>query len=330
MAKILRYAGFAADDALPTTPAPADWHVDIASATLDSPSDAHLEYEGGFGRGRRVHRPGFYAPSGNVVYATDVKTILSVLRWTLGGYAFTADSPHNLHELWGDEDRELPTFTTRLGKDLFEHVFVGCVVNSLQLEVSDAFAQITLDLVSAKDYKATLLGLSALLLPEEYPLSFPDVQFFVGGVERSAATRNLSLTIANNASAEQGRGVGSRYPNRIPGESRAVDMSLGLRFEDTTDLERFWGSATGVSDGGSDETDLRILMSAGDDGTVDIELPRALYTDVGIQGSGRSEIEQSISVQAFTGPVTLEDGTTEVETDLYVRVSNDQPDQDPA
>ena len=67
---------------------------------------------------------GSIVQSGNIVYAFDIKTIRWLLKWTLGGYVFT--DLDNLHEIYASDDTDLPSFTARLGKDLFEHVFAGC------------------------------------------------------------------------------------------------------------------------------------------------------------------------------------------------------------
>ena len=333
MSKILRYAGIALEDGQQIeSPSSADFHVDISGASLDAASDSHMEYEGGFGRGKRVHRPGFYSPSGNIVYAADIRTIVSMLYAALGGYEFTADGGENslnLHEIWAVDDRNLPPFTARLGKDSFEHVFVGCIVNSIQFEVSDEFAELTVDVVSVKDKKASLLSLSSLLLPEEYPLSFPDVKFSIGGEDRSADVRSLTLNVNNNANAEQGRGLGSRFPSRIPVDSREVELDLDIRYDNTAELEKFWGSSDGASSEGSVEDDMKVELDAGGDGSAEILIPRGLFTEIQIQPSGRSEIEQSVEVQAFSADVELEDAATTVTTDIYVRVSNDQSDVRP-
>ena len=332
--KILRYAGFAPEDSFnPASLPAAAFHVDIASASLDAAGDSHMQYEGGFGRGRRVHRPGFYSPQGNVVYATDIRTILDMLHWSLGGYAFTADggsgAGHNLHEVWASDERNLPSFTTRLGKDVFEHVFAGCIVNSLQFSVSDQFAELTVDIVSAEDKKETLQALADLQLPEEYPLSFPDVRFFVDDIEKSADVRSLTLNVNNSANAEQGRGLGSRFPNRIPVENREVDLTVEVRYTGTEHLEAMWGGSGGVTDEGTGETPMRIEMAAGDDGRAELQVPRGVYASVQTQPSGRAEIQQSLSIQAFSDEVALEDASNVV-TDLYCKVENEQGDRDPA
>lgn len=328
MPKILRYAGFAEEATYnPVTPPAADFHVDISSSSLDAATDTELEYGGGLGRSIRTHRPGFYSPSGNIAYAADIRTIASFLKWTLGGYEFTptgGSGSLNLHEFFGTDDRLLDSFTARLGKDVFEHVFTGCVVNSMQLSVSDQYAEATIDMVAAKDYTATLQDPNSLLLPDEYPLSFPDVTTTIAASDVSAKVRSLTLDISNSADSSQGRGLGSRYPRRIPVSERTTTVDMSLWFDDITELQRFWGGSTGTNTAGVSETPITITLDAGDDGIALITLPRVVYTSVQQTGSGRTEIEQSISGRAYVDVVTLDDGVTEVQSEIVVAVENDE------
>jgi len=109
---------------------------------------------------------GSIAPSGNIVYAFDIKTIRWLLKWTLGGYVFT--DLGNLHEIYASDNTDLPSFTARLGKDLFEHVFAGCKINSLEISVEDSFCQATAELIAVKDSKAVLKEQHELTLPADY------------------------------------------------------------------------------------------------------------------------------------------------------------------
>lgn len=326
MPQRIRYAGLGEEASYaPDPPADPTFHVDIGSASLDAPSDPRLVFEGGIGRSRRLHRPGYYVPSGNIVYMVDVRTIAAALKWTLGGYSFTADGGDaglNLHECYGSEDVELPSFTARIGKDLLEHVFAGCVVGQAQLEVSDGWAQLTLDVEGARDSKATLLAPTALDLPDEYPLTFQDTTLELAGSDASAKARSLTLTVDNNLASAQGRQFGSRFPARMPAEARNVTAQATVYYDTLEHLERFWGDEAGASEGGVAETTLTVTMDAGDDGQVVLELPRIAYSTVAQQPSGRSEIEHTVEADAFADTVTLEDAS-EVDTELYVRVSND-------
>lgn len=332
MVETIRYAGFG-NEATYGTAVPADFHVDVQSATLDAPSDTENLYGGGLGRGMRTRRPGYYSPGGNIVYAWDIRTIAHMLRWALGGYVFTEydsvdSSPaQNQHEIYAVNDSLLPSFTARLGKDVFEHVFAGCVVDSLELNLAGDFLLATMALRAQKDSKAALEAISDLLLPDEFPLAFHEVSLELPDTsDVSADVRALTLTIANTIRADSGRGIGSRYPRRMPVGERNVTLGFDSWYEDTDHLESMWGASSAPADSGSSDFDLRITADAGADGSLVLYVPSAHFSGVQQQPSGRDEIVQSTSVRALVGDVTLDDAVTTVETELLATVLNDEPD----
>lgn len=317
--EILRYAGFAPESEFDGDPAPsADFHVDIASAGLDTPGDdSILTYGGGIGRARNIWRPGFYAPEGNIQFATDIKTIAWVLKWALGGYSFNDTDEE--HEIWGSTVRNLPTFATRLGKDLFEHVFTGCAVNSFSLEVEDEFASVTMDVVAARDKREDIKSVGDLSLREDYPVAFHEVTFKLNEDEDiSAKVRSLELEVDNNIDSGDGRGLGSRHPYRLPAAEREVGLSLELWFDDMSELERFWGGPDGPTAGGQEEFKSSIVLDAGEAGSAEIVLPRCVYGDVETQPSGRDNIEQSAEAMAFRAEHEGRD------TEIHCIVKNDE------
>lgn len=311
-------------------------HLDIASSSLDVPSDTNIVYEGGARRTARLYRPGFYAPAGNVVYGLDIKTIGWLLKWALGSYAFTSTGGTgslHLHEIYGTEDVLLPSFCARVGKDLFEHVFSGCVLNSLEINVGDALCMATADIMAQKDSKAALQT-GALLFPGEYPLAFHEVTAYLIGTPDeniSAKVKEMTLTINNNAAADQGRHIGSRHPGRIPVNDRETTLSLTLFNEDTDMLELLWGGATGPSACGSTEYGLRLVFDTApceNHGKLTVTMPRVINTATTQQPSGRSEMNQGVEVRALMDTLTL-NNATEVEGEILCSLENAQGDMDP-
>jgi tail tube protein len=322
MPPVLRYAGFGSEAVYGTAVA-AEFHVDIQSATLDAPSGTENYYAGGIGRGVRTRRPGYYMPGGNIVYAWDIRTIAAMLRWTLGGYVFTDGDPGlNTHEIYASDDVILPSFTSRIGKDVFEHVFAGCVVDSLELDLAGDFLLATMVVGAKKDSKAALQAESALLLPEEFPLAFHEATMTLFGTGRSADVKTLKLNIANNQRGDSGRGIGSRYPYRMPVGNRDITLATDLWYDDTGDVEDFWGDAAGPADAGPADDAIVINVSAGADGAVALNLPRAHFTKVATQPSGREEITASAEIRAMVDEITLDDAVTTVKSELLATVTS--------
>lgn len=335
--RILRYAKFAEEADYAVVPASPQFTVDIGSTTVDVPSDTQLLFEGGIGRGIRLHQPGWYSPAGNVVYMGDVDTLAPLLKWTLGGYQFTSEGGAgdlNLHECWGARETILPSFTTWLGKDVFEQVVRGGVASQLQLQVSDGYLQATVDGLFSRDERGTLDEDVLASLPLPPPLTFPRMRLWVGGTgdgdELSAKVTDLTVTVNNNADAGAARGIGSRYAQRtIPAGQRDVTVGFTCWYDSTDHIERVWGSANGPSEDGSAELPIRLVGDSGDAGSITIDTPRGIVTGVSTQPSGRTRIAQQVSYRALLDTVTLEDAT-DVETDIYVRVENARPAQEAA
>ncbi len=319
--RILRYLGLAEeDDFNPVSPPAAVFHMDIASASLDAPTDTELLYAGGLGRGQRIRRPGFYAPAGNIVYAADVATIGWLLKWALGGYAFTGGDP-NRHEIYGVNDTLLPSFTARLGKDIFEHVFAGCVVNSLEIAI-DEWCMVTVDVQAATDSQTTIKAVAALDLPAGHQLAWHDAEMTIAAENESAIIKRLTLTIGNNISADAGRNLASRHPARILAGERDITFGMDLFFADTEELERFWGDSSGPDEDGASQFASVITITAEDDHEIEISLPNAFYTQAAQQPSGRAELVQAVEARAMIDDISLEAGGT-VESEILVSILND-------
>jgi len=328
--KIRRYCGIAEEAVYGEESSPeAAVHLDIASASLDVPTDTNIFYEGGAQRSARLHRPGFYAPTGDIVYALDIRTIGWFLKWALGQYVYTGaggSNGTNLHEFYGTKQTRLSSFCARIGKDIFEHIFSGCIINSLEINVGDALCMATVDVAAKQDAKGAL-ETGDLLFPEEYPLAFHEVTAYLIGSpddEISTKVKELTLTINNNASADDGRHVGSRHPGQVPVGDRETTLSLDLFYEDTDMLEKLWGGSVGPAAGGSTEYGIRLELDAGVHGVLKVDLPKVINTTVGQQPSGRDEVTQNVEVRALIDTIVLDDGSTEVDSEILASLENNE------
>lgn len=328
-----RYVGLSEETTYAESPAPpAVVHVDIASSGLDVPDSPELVYGGGLRRAPTLHRPGFYQPAGNFAYAIDIRTIVRILRWAMGGYAFTDDvsGDLNMHEVFAGDDVELPSFCARVGKDLFEHVFSGCCVNGLQLEVAGEFAMVTVDVLAARDAKDDQIAFEDLLLPAEYPLAFHEVYMDLPlNTDVSARVESMTLNLNNNLRGEKARGLGSRFAQKVPPTGdREITIATTVKFDDTNEYERFWGSPTGPAVTGTVEFPVRLRIDAGEDGEALLDFPRMIYSQVQAQPSGRDPIDHQVTMRAFSGDTELAD-MTEVNTELLATVTNTEDDVRP-
>jgi hypothetical protein len=196
----------------------------------------------------------------------------------------------------------MKSFSARVGKDVFEHLFTGCVVSTLSLELDDGFFTGSVDIVGGADQKGTLQAIPTFTQGEIYALH--QVTAEINGVDESANIESFSISIETGADNEAGLTIGSRFPRRAYRGAFAVEIEVGLSFFSTAQLERFWGTATGPST--SKLTEIETTIHVGDN--IDILIPRAVYTAMSQPLSGRDRIEQTATIRALvkadgTGPI---------------------------
>jgi hypothetical protein len=391
--KVLRYLGICKEASYGVDPGGAAFHLDIASASLDSPSEPFITYEGGIGRMPARVIPGPYVPAGGAEFPVDITSLAYLLYLLLGsnttddsaltpvaaealpaasgtlvnpkvaqgsviindslavqvahddgfgklvedggsgrsGWVNYASGEYSLtgwvtgdnadysygwfeHTIEPVDGNDMPSFTAYLGKDLFEHVFKGCVIGQLDLGVEQELANLTLDIMAKIDAKATLKDIEDLLLTTtchgERPKAFHDVACKIGDAggavsDISAKVRALSLTINNNATTEENIGLNSRFPNEGTAGALDISGSLTLQFESTDYKEDFWGNPTGPTDGDSQLKALEIDIDAGNWGKLVLTMPRVLLNSVNIQPSGREKLMQELSFKALLDCDTL-------------------------
>ena len=329
--KMFRYGGLGSEGATFGTAVDAEFHIDGISSTLDSPKSAEYTVPSGLSRAPRRKVRAYYAPVGTLEYPWDIETIGYNLMYALGPYVYTAgtDAP-NTHEFYGDDNIVPRYFTTRIGKDKFEHVFDGCAMNALTFNVGEGILNIVNDIVARHDSKADLSAYDDLLLPTDVPMAFHNVTSTIGSdpADISAKVRTLTLAIRNNIDVNRGRNIGSEYPRRHRFGARAVEYSATLEFEDLNMLEKFWGGATGPATIGSTFVDdFKIKFAphqvgeTPEDRYLEILMPQVDVKTSTISPRGSDALYHEISGAAYIDEVTLL-GATKVNTDIYVKLLN--------
>lgn len=205
----------------------------------------------------------------------------------------------------------LPSFTGRVGKDLDEEVFSGCVVNGLTFSLDGEFLMMELDIVGAKDAKNDAL-IEDPTWTDGNHFANHEVTADVAGADASARIESFSLSVQNNA--EMRRTIGSRFPRDVAPQSFLASLDVTFSFVDHSERERFWGQATGPIDSG-DLTEFAIDLHVGAD--YDLALPRGVYPTLGKPIEGRSRITQTASYRGL-----YHTATSQV---LQVTVVNDRP-----
>lgn len=297
---ISRYFAFAEETTFGTAATAAET-IDPESVEIDPSGDQALIYEG-VSRLDRVVAPAPYMSEGSFTTPFDLKAFPWFLKWALGGYEVTGTTPSFTHRFFPEQSALMKSFTARAGKDVFEHVFTGCVVENISLELDDGFLLASVDLLGGKDSKSSLQATptftqGAIYAPHQVTAS-------INGTDESANIESFSITIETGADNEAGLTIGNRFPRRAYRGAFMVEIELGLSFFSTTQLEKFWGTATGPTTTTLQEFEMTI--NVGPD--IDIIIPRAVYTAMEQPLGGRDRIEQTATLRALvkddgTGPI---------------------------
>jgi len=219
--------------------------------------------------------------------------------------ACTTDYEHGQykHTITCMNDIELPTATVRLGKDAYEHVFPACALGGISLKVEREMARLSMEITGGPDEPATLKTYSDLKFPPDKYQVFHSMKFEYADKDGSysdvsAKVNALTLSAKNNADAEAGLGLNSRYPGKIYAGARELSVELTLKFEGKEHKEDFWGGAGGPTTTPTEKKCKITLDSGGAAGYGDttIEAPRALIRSAPHQPSGRDRMEETLAL----------------------------------
>lgn len=242
----------------------------------------------------------------------DYETGDFVIRNSTVSDAHTADYDHGeyVHTINPTPNVAMPSFTLRAGKDVFEQVFLGAVINSLGITVEREWMNISLDLLGSKDQNATLEAKEDLKLVAEHPVPFHKVclwQADYGGSlsDISADVDSLTINIVNNASVEEGVGLCSRFPQKAFTGALDITGEIVLDFETLDYLQDFWGGTTEPTDDSTKKV-FRVTMDAGGFGDATLDFYQAYFQSVAKQPSGRDRLKQTLTFKCLWDPLAAD------------------------
>ncbi len=354
----VRYFGFKQEDVYGVLEDDTTYDFQVASADLDVPDDPNIPLPT-LERWDDRHIAGFYSPEGSIEFPTDILTVTYFLKFGLGGYEFTLDGgkaipegegDFNLHEIYATQEYELPSFSSRIGKDTFEHQFVGCSANTLSLSVENELAMLNVGVIAKKDMADDIReppvdpadpqeGELQYPDPDLYPMAFYNVKVEIDSVNVSSITKSLSWEFDNGMSAEEGQGLGSRFPYMMRAGKGECNLTINVLDEDKDYLEEFWGTEDGPNDAvyndgeGVDQHEpfpVDVYMESGVYGDIHIHFPRCYFTQVPTAITGGEPRRPDLAIKAEATNVTLDDDSTVVKTPVYIQLGNEEPEiEDP-
>lgn len=329
MATIARYVGVKEEASYATeaTGSAIDLIDSVISPGLDVPKDPNIELPT-LNRFAQRHIAGYYSPEGDIEANVDVQSVGWFLKWALGGYKFTAgtESTPNTHEFYAAQTRhDVTSFTTRIGKDTFEHVFLGCVINKFNLSVDKELANIKWNILAQKDKKATLRDSNALntLDPDLFPLAFYNATTKFAGTDVSALVKSWELAYENGIKADDKQGQGSRYPYGFIRRDGSTELTVEKNTEDISDeLELFWGDAAGSVQEQQTPFAVETLFDSADFGNMKVQAPQCTYKEVPSSYKGADPIAPKLGIRLEAAEITLADTTTTVLSPILITLKN--------
>lgn len=317
-----------------------DFHQEVSSADFKLNDDPNLSAGGS--RMYKRGRAGVMKPTGSIEGQVDLKRIGHYFRALLDCYEFTEGATNddmNIHEFYGGENTQLPSFCGIQTFDIFQKQLVGLLLDALKLEVSDEFMTFGADWIYKTEtvQKIDPNEYEKLEMEGDIPLMFYDVKVKLNNKppleEGSGIQSSFSCEIKNNHDVDKTIGLGSRYPQRrANAQQREIDLSLVTTLvEETLDsiLDGEYGEVGALQPSSCKilkvPLELEVAICEDPDRKMTILFPECIL-NVEYDLSDADAIEVTIKLSAMgTGKAELNDGS-EVITDMYIKLENDMPE----
>ena len=305
-------------------------------------NDEPITRSGGSRMNKRA-RAGIMKPTGSTEADADLQQLTWYFRGFLDNYVCTeGDTPATghtqtyIHEFYGGEGKELPSFRGIAVYDMLKKYLYGMLEDSLKLEVSNEGMTVSADWIY-KTEKAGIIGQSGEtfsrpdeLTAEQIFIMFYDVSLKLNGQALDGVSTAFSFEGNNNHDVDSTIGLGSRTPQKRA-QAGKRENSLEITTTLTSDTVRSilnaqYGEVNALEPSSCKllqlPLELNIAHCEDSDLACKILFPKCTVR-VEYDMSGVDAIEATLSLDTLgSGTVTLEDGTTEVETDMYVELTN--------
>ena len=303
--------------------------------------DEPVTRSGGSRMNKRA-RAGIMKPTGSTEADADLQQLTWYFRGFLDNYVCTeGDTPASghsqtyIHEFYGGEGKELPSFRGIAVFDMLKKYLYGLTEDGMKLEVSDESMTVSADWIY-KTEKAGIIGQSgeAFTRPDELTrqgifIMFYDVSLKLNNSPLDGVSTAFSWEGKNNHNVDGTIGLGSRAPQKRALAGKR-ENSLSITTTLTSDtvrsiLDAQYGEVNALEPTACKllqlPLELNIAHCEDSDLSLKIVFPKCTVR-VEYSMSGVDAIETTMTLDTLgSGTVTLDDNT-QVETDMYVRLEN--------
>lgn len=291
-------------------------YSELAESSLDVKGDAIIELKKGFGRGISQIDKGVYIPDGDITAALTV-ALFPYFAYGIGGNYEYGDQKHYF---WNTTGKFAPSYQVHVGKDFIEQVFVGSTISSLSFTCDKEYAEFTASMICKNDILNGEAKSEATIQENalnEVAIPFTGVTIKVDGTDYTSSKilNSLNVSIENNASGEDGVGLGDNYTKQIVlGETNST-VSFENLFTDDTFLTKFKSGGT---------HSVEIIFKDKNNKTVTFLFPAMFMNSTEQKPSGRDAIKQNVSFKALSGSVSIP--TQTLNTEFLITVDNGEPE----
>lgn len=297
------------------------------NCSLDVPDEPYIELPN-MQETNTTALKGYYVPDGDIEIGLDLQTAHVLLYYCLGGYTY--DSTNKTHILYTKGGTELPSFTVcvgkenKVGKDGFEHIFRGVVVDSFSLDISEDLAMLKMTCKAKIDFMADIKEF--VDIPDYYPIAFYHLHAFLAGQDVSPDTNSYTLELNNNLAQDKGKGLGSMFPYYMPSDGKEINISTDIAFQGSKYLRMFWG-ATDEEDNGPTEDvtffDYKLKGHDRAENEIEVICPKCYFKSISQNLDGKEAIVHNAGIEVLKGKVGLKNGS-DINTSIVIYIKNDE------
>jgi len=291
----------------------------------------------GSSRMNKRARAGVMKPTGSTSADADLQQLGYYFFGFLDNYVYTAGgsgATEHTHEFYGGEGKELPSFRGIVMYDMLKKYIRGMLEDGMKLEVSNENMSVGADWIYSTESAAINEAFTQPdeLTNEQIFIMFYDVSLKLNSSALDGVSTAFSFEGKNNHNVDGTIGLGSRYPQkRALAGKRENTLSITTTLTSDTArsiLNAQYGEVNATSPSSCKilQVPLEVNIAHCENANISCKIlfPKCTVR-VEYNMSGVDAIEATMTLDTLgSGTVTLADDTTEVATDMYVKLVNNQ------